>query len=220
MMLAMIPARMGSQRLSKKNLRPLAGAPLIAHAIRKCVQADCFDGVWVNSEHEDFRAIAEKEGAQFHLRPQSLANHVATSEDYIREFLELHACDYLVQVHSIAPLLMMAEIQGFAERLQEGACDTLLSCTLEQIECAYQGKPINFSFEAKTNSQDLLPVQRIPWSITGWRAAAYLEVARAGGTATYAGRVEFFPISRLAGHIIKTEEDLRIAEALWPLVNG
>ena len=49
--IAMIPARMGSQRLQKKNLAPLKGVPLIVHAIRKCREAGVFDRIIVNSEH-------------------------------------------------------------------------------------------------------------------------------------------------------------------------
>jgi len=220
MKIAMIPARMGSQRLAKKNLRELAGVPLITRAIRKCKAAACFDSIWVNSEHEAFAAIAAAEGVDFHHRPESLANNVATSEDFVREFLEAHPCEQVFQVHSIAPLLTAEEVRGFVAAMQVGDWDTLLSCTLEQIECALDGEPVNFTFDAKTNSQDLAPVQRISWSITGWRRETYLAAATSGHTATYSGRVGFHPVGRLAGHIIKTEEDLRIAEALLPLVES
>lgn len=218
MILAMIPARMGSQRLRQKNLRELNGVPLITRAIRRCKVAGCFDEIWVNSENEVFGEIASDEGVNFHRRPAALADNVATSEQFVREFFETHACEFLVQVHSIAPLLSSREIVSFVAALQHDEHDTLLSCTLEQIECACAGVPVNFSFDAKTNSQDLEPVQRISWSITGWRRASFLAAAAAGRTATYSGRVGFFPVDRLAGHIIKTEQDLRIAEALLPLV--
>ena len=89
-----------------------------------------------------------------------------------------------------------------------------------QIECAYRGQPVNFSLVEKTNSQDLEPVQRISWSITGWRRETYLAAAANGRCATYAGRVGYFPVNRFAGHVIKTEEDLQIAEALLALVLG
>ena len=58
-MIAMIPARMGSQRLPKKNLAPIDGVPLITQAIRKCKAAGLFDEIWVNSEHPAFGEIAE-----------------------------------------------------------------------------------------------------------------------------------------------------------------
>jgi len=217
MNIAMIPARMGSQRLKQKNLREIGGVPTITRAIRKCKRAGCFDAVWVNSEHEAFAEIARAEGVEFHHRAAELADHVATSEQYIYDFLRARPCDRLFQVHSIAPLLTVPQIRDFAAHMIAEDLDTLLSCTLEQIECAYENEPVNFTFREKTNSQDLKPVQRVTWSITGWRGSTFLAAADAGETATYAGRVGFFAVDRLAGHIIKTEEDLRIAEALLPL---
>lgn len=208
---------MGSQRLAQKNLRELAGVPLITRAIRKCREAGCFDEIWVNSEHPRFGEIAAEEGVRFHQRPAELGNHQATSEDYIREFLEKHPCEYVVQVHSIAPLLTTAQVVDFVRTLQAETPDVLLSYVPEQIECAYERQPVNFTFDCKTNSQELKPLQRITWSITGWRAAKFLQTARAGHCATYTGQVGFFAIDRAAGLIIKTEEDLRLAEAWWPL---
>lgn len=213
--IAMIPARLGSQRLKQKNLRQIDGVPIIGWAIRKCRAAGCFDEIWVNSEAEVFEEIAEREGARFHRRPAELANNQATSEQFVHEFLTKHACDYLVQVHSIAPLLMAAQVAEFVEGFTGSDFDVMLSCTLEQIECAMDGRPVNFTFAEKTNSQELTPIQRVTWSITGWRRATYMEAFEAGRTATYAGRVGFWPLDRLSGHIIKTEEDLQLAAALW-----
>ena len=220
MIVAMIPARMGSQRLKQKNLRELAGVSLIARAIRKCKTAAVFDEVWVNSENAAFGEIAAAEGVGFHQRPEALGNNVATSEQYIAEFLLKHPCDFVVQVHSIAPLLTREDIVGFVTELRHGDHDCLLSADLIQIECAYRGQPINFHFSEKTNSQDLEPVQRVSWSITGWRRSTYLAAVAEGRCATYSGRVGFFPVNRLAGHVIKTEDDLRMAEALLPLVGN
>jgi CMP-N-acetylneuraminic acid synthetase len=218
MKLAMIPARMGSQRLKQKNLCEVGGIPLITRAIRKCKEANIFDEIWVNSENAQFGEIAKAEGIHFHQRPDELGGNTATSEQYIFEFLQKHSCDALFQVHSIAPLLTAAEIKGFVQYHEKGSFDTLLSFVEEQIECAYDGKPVNFTFDKKTNSQELKPIQRVVWSITGWKASTYVQAAKNGRCATYEGKVGFYPISRLAGHIIKTEEDLKIAEALLPLV--
>lgn len=210
----MIPARMDSQRLKKKNLRQLRGVPLITRAIRKSQKASVFDEIWVNSEHVAFGEIAAQEGVNFHQRPAELANDTATSEQFVYEFLSAHPCEYVFQVHTIAPLLTAEQVADFVSVMDENNYDVLLSVVNEQIECALEGNPINFSFERKTNSQDLNPVQRVTWSITGWRSQLYIEAYEAGRCATYAGRVGFYPINRAAGHIIKTEEDLRIAEAL------
>lgn len=220
MNIAMIPARMGSQRLKQKNLREIGGVPLIVRAIRKCQAAGVFDEIWVNSEHDAFGALAEAEGAHFHRRPEQLANHIATSEQFVQEFFEAHPCERVFQVHSIAPLLSAADTAAFVRAMEAGGFDVMLSCVHEQIECAYRDQPVNFTFAEKTNSQELDPIQRITWSITGWRRSTYLAAATAGHTATYAGKVGFYPIDRLGGHIIKTEEDLQFAEALLPLLGG
>lgn len=218
--LAMIPARMGSQRLKQKNLMPLRGEPLIVHAIRKSLQSQTFDEVWVNSEHEAFAEIAEKEGARFHRRPEALANHVATSEDFVAEFLQAHPCDLLFQVHSIAPLLTLDALKNFVHAMQAQEVDALLSVVDEPLEAFCKGEPVNFSLERKTNSQELDPIRRICWAVTGWRRDTFLAAARAGRCATYAGHVGLFSVGRLAGHVVKTAEDLAIAEALYPLAHG
>ncbi len=216
----MIPARMGSQRLRRKNLQPLRGEPLIVHAIRKCVAAGVFDEVWVNSEHPAFGAVAEREGVRFHRRPEPLGDNRATSEQFVAEFLEAHACERLFQVHSIAPLLTVQEIRGFVAAMVTGTFDVMMSVVDEPLEAVYDGLPVNFTFAEKTNSQDLRPVRRISWSITGWRRDSYLAAVRAGACATYAGRIGYASVDRLAGHVIKTADDLAVAEALYPLVHG
>lgn len=214
MKIAMIPARMGSQRLKQKNLRELDGVPLITRAIQKCISAEVFDEIYVNSEHTTFCEIAAKEGVQFHRRPEELASNTATSEDFVYEFMKVHPSDYLFQVHSIAPLLTINDVKSFVQAMYKRDYDVLLSVVHEQIECAINNQPINFSFDNKTNSQKLSSVQRITWSITGWKQATYIDAYESGKCATYAGKIGFFSIDRMAGHIIKTEEDLMIAEAL------
>lgn len=210
----MIPARLGSQRLKQKNLRVINGEPLIVHAIRLCKQADVFSEIWINTEADEIGRYAEQEHVGYHKRPSKLANNVATSEQFVYEFLQQHECDYVVQVHSIAPLLSVDEIRGFVQKLDKKRPDVMLSVINENLEFLYQGVPVNFTFKKKENSQDLPPVQKICWSITAWKREHFMRIYELGETATYAGDIQVFPISRFAGHVIKTEEDLAIAEAL------
>lgn len=211
---AMIPARMGSQRLKQKNLREIDGISILERAVRKCLSIDLFNEVWVNSESDVFGEIGIKAGAQFHKRPDELANNHATSEDFVYEFLKKHDCDFVIQVHSIAPLLRSDEIEGFVKNMVDNDFDTQLSVVIEQIECAMNNKPVNFTLDTKTNSQELDPIQRITWSITGWKKDAFINAYEQKKCATYSGNVNFYPISREAGHIIKKEEDFILAEAL------
>jgi len=216
--LAMIPARLGSQRLKQKNLQLLNGVPLITHAIRKAKKSELFDEIWVNSEADVFSEIACAEEVFFHKRPEELANNRATSEDFVYEFLKSHPCDYVVQVHSIAPLLSVEDIIRFVEEVKKNQADVVLSTEDVQIECAYQNKPVNFTYDEKTNSQELNPIQRITWSITAWKRDTYINAYESKKCATYSGKVTYFTINKLAAHIIKTQEDLDIAEALYKVV--
>ena len=212
--IAMIPARMGSQRLKKKNLAPLAGQPLISHAIEKCKRSGCFDEIYVNSENAEFGDIAAQYGAKFYQRPEELGNSVATSEQFVYDFLKNVECDLLIQVHSIAPLLSAEEVENFASAFIASDADVMLSCIEDRIEVAYQDQPVNFTFAEKTNSQDLQPTQRVTWSITGWRAKPFVQAVEAGKIGTYNGKIAFYPVGAISGHVIKTQEDLDIAEAL------
>lgn len=210
--IAMIPARMGSKRLKKKNLRELDGVPLITRAIRKCKATNCFDEIYVNSESIEFAPIAHDEGVNFYHRPDNLGDDTATSEDFVFDFLNNIDCTWLFQVHSIAPLLSYQEINGFVDFTLNQDYDAVLSCIEDQIEVAYLGTPINFTMEEKTNSQELDPVQRITWSISAWRSSTFLTEKRAGRCATYSGRVGYYSVSSVSGHVIKTAEDLELAE--------
>lgn len=215
----MIPARLGSQRLKQKNLETIHSKPILQIAAEKAKLIRGINEVWINSESNELGKIAEKVGAGYHKRPESLANNVATSEDFISEFLSKHTCDYLIQLHSIAPLLSVEEIQGFVNYLIEAQPDVLLSYEPVQIECVYKNNPVNFSLSQKTNSQELEPVKRISWSISAWKSESFLKARSVGDCATYYGKIDYFPISKMAAHVIKTKEDLEIARALFNVYN-
>ncbi|MCB1396690.1 MAG: NTP transferase domain-containing protein [Rhodobacter sp.] len=216
---AMIPARMGSQRLKKKNLAPLAGRPLITHAIEKCLKAGCFDEIYINSEDAGFAPFAEEYGVKFYQRPTELGNSIATSEQFVYDFLKKVDCDALLQVHSIAPLLTAEEVGDFTRTFLDSEHDVMLACIEDKIEVAYKNQPVNFSFSEKTNSQELIPTQRITWSITGFRAKSYVEAVEAGRIGTYNGSIGFYPVNPISGHVIKTQLDLDIAEALMGVLS-
>ena len=212
--IAMIPARLGSQRLKQKNLLEIDGEPLIVRAMKKAKAMDCFDEVWVNSEADVFGDLARENGVPFHKRPAHLGGNDATSEDFVNEFLLAHPCDYLVQVHSIAPLVTPDEINRFVRHLTSTDTDTLLAGVHEQIQCMMDGEALNFSRDGMDATQELVPIDRISWSLTGWRAASYLETFANGGCATFHGKLDFFGLSRPSGIVVKYEEDYLMLKAL------
>lgn len=214
----MIPARMGSKRLTQKNLRELCGVPLLTRAVQKCIDAGVFDEIWVNGDGEAFAQIAQAAGVGFHQRPAALANDTATSEEFVEEFLQNHECDLLIQVHSIAPLIGTETVRNFVQAFAASDADILLSTVEEPLECLYDGQPLNFSLQGKQNSQDLKPVERISWGLTGWRREVYLKARQQGLCATWHGKYATFPLSRFEGHVIKTEEDLQLAECMFMIL--
>jgi len=218
--IAMIPARYGSKRLAVKNLLEIDGAPMIVRAMRKAAALDCFDEVWVNSESDVFGDLAKAEGVPFHKRPEALSVDTATSEVFVHEFLKSHDCEWLIQVHSIAPLLHPDEIVAFVERLKGGKYDTLLSGVDEQIHCMKGCKEINFDFTDMGMTQALEPVQRLSWSLTGWRASSYIAEHEAGRCATFHGEIGFFPLSKLSGWVVKVDSDYQVLKALAEAGHG
>ena len=101
--IAMIPARQGSKRIPKKNIRLLNGIPLISYVIRAAKQANCFDEIYVNSESDIIGKLALEEGVKFYKRPDELSSDSATNDDFVLDFLENINCDALVQVLATSP---------------------------------------------------------------------------------------------------------------------
>ena len=85
--LGLIPARIGSSEVKRKNIRSLAGKPLVAHAIEAAL-ASRLDRVIVSTDSEDVAAIARAHGADVpFLRPAELASNEATAMSVVRNVL-------------------------------------------------------------------------------------------------------------------------------------
>lgn len=216
--IAMIPARMGSERLPNKNLQEIGGFSLIEWAIMRCVESGAFDEIWLNTEELGLESVSQSYGIGFHPRPKELATNLSTSEDFVKEFLESHKCDFVVQVHTITPLLTPIEIKNFVDQVRMDSADTFLSGKNEILECIYEDVPVNFNFSQKTNSQDLRPVFQVSWSISAWRRSLFLENKSSSQCSTFSGRIEKIAASNAAGLAIKTRSDLEYARALFDLV--
>jgi CMP-N-acetylneuraminic acid synthetase len=159
--IAMIPARLGSKRIPKKNLRLLHGKPLLQYAIDLANACDALTEVWVNSESDELGRLALKNGARFHKRPPHLSTDTATNQDFTAEFLQAHECDFVVMVNSTSPLATIDSLNGFCEKVRSDEYDTVMSVIDEYAECFYDGRPVNFPLDKKINSQDLSPVRKV-----------------------------------------------------------
>jgi CMP-N,N'-diacetyllegionaminic acid synthase len=85
---ALIPARSGSKRVADKNIRPLAGHPVIAYTICAAIQSGIFSAIVVSTDSEDYAEIARKYGAEVpFLRPAEMSGDVSPDIEWIEHAL-------------------------------------------------------------------------------------------------------------------------------------
>lgn len=87
--IAVIPARGGSKRIPRKNIRLFNGKPMIAHAIISLLQSNLFENVYVSTEDEEIASIAEHFGATIpFFRPVALSGDNTGTTEVIGDFLQ------------------------------------------------------------------------------------------------------------------------------------
>jgi CMP-N-acetylneuraminic acid synthetase/quercetin dioxygenase-like cupin family protein len=213
--IAMIPARLGSQRVPKKNLRLMNGKPLISYSIEAAKKAGCFDEIYVNSEADIFGEIAADLAVRFYKRPAEFAANSSINDEFALDFVRNVQGDLLVQILPTSPLITSEEILGFVNETINGNWDTMVSVTPHQIACVYEGKPINFKFmEPHRSSQTMVPVQSYATVLMAWRYKSFLDHMTRLGYAYHGadGRTGYFPIRGLSTIDIDNEEDFVLAE--------
>ena len=105
MKIAIIPARGGSKRLPGKNIKDLAGKPMIAWTIEAALDSQVFDHIFVSTDDEKIAEVAKQTGAKVpFLRPSELATDEATTNDVVTHLVEWFESDYNQQVSTIAIL--------------------------------------------------------------------------------------------------------------------
>ncbi|MEM6456477.1 MAG: acylneuraminate cytidylyltransferase family protein, partial [Acidobacteriota bacterium] len=132
---ALIPARGGSKGLPGKNLRPLAGRPLVAHTIAAARAAASVDRVVVSTDSAAIASASRAAGAEVIDRPAAISGDTADSESAL-----LHALDVLrtrdgyrpalvVFLQCTAPLRTADDIDAAVDRLREAGADSVVSVT-------------------------------------------------------------------------------------------
>ena len=211
--IAMIPARMGSERLPQKNLVMLNNEPLIGHAVRQAKESGVFDRIVVNADHKVFGEIAHRYGVEFYDRPSELTSSTARSDDVVYDFIQKHPGDFVAWMNPISPLQPAEEIADVVRYFIKENLDSLITVRDVQVHCNFRGKPLNYSLGEKfAKTQDLDPVQPFVYSIMMWRTQTFVETYRKKGYALLFGKMGFYPVSWLSSIIVKYEEDIRLCE--------
>ena len=80
--IAIIPARGGSKRIPRKNVKDFLGKPIIAYSIEAALQSGLFDEVMVSTDDEEIAAISKRYGAKVpFMRSEKTANDYAVTAD-------------------------------------------------------------------------------------------------------------------------------------------
>jgi pseudaminic acid cytidylyltransferase len=119
--IAIIPARGGSQRIPRKNIKLFNGEPMIAHSIRVALASGVFDRVIVSTDDEEIADVARASGAEVpFMRPANLADAYTGTAAVIQHALQSVAgtlsqpFDYACCIYATAPLLHARFLrQGF-----------------------------------------------------------------------------------------------------------
>ena len=91
MKIAIIPARGGSKRIPRKNIKEFHGKPMIAYPIEAAIASGCFDKVIVSTDDTEIAAVAAKHGAEVpFLRPAEISDCYTTTMDVIAH--AIHWC--------------------------------------------------------------------------------------------------------------------------------
>ena len=129
MKVAIIPARGGSTRIPRKNIRPFHGKPIIAYAIQTAKDSGLFDGgVWVSTEDAEIALVARKYGAGVIPRPPELAEIGAPdcgTQEVTRHAIEwLQRGNLLVEqaccIYATAPMLTPVDLTVASGILVDG----------------------------------------------------------------------------------------------------
>lgn len=89
--LCIIPARGGSKRIPRKNIKPFMGKPIMAYSIEASLQSGIFDEVMVSTDSEEFADVARQYGAKVpFMRSEKTANDYAITADVIEEVLAMY----------------------------------------------------------------------------------------------------------------------------------
>ena len=223
MNIAILPARGGSKRIPRKNIRDFCGRPMIAWPIAAARESGLFDHIIVSTDDKEIAAAARQEGAEVpFVRPEALADdHTGTIA------VIAHATDWAIAqgwaleaaccIYPTAPMIAVADLAEGLRLLRAGSRDFVFSATdyaspvfRAFVETGNGGVEMLFPEHFTTRSQDLPKVLHDAGQFYWGRPESWLTATTLFGTRSTA-----LPIPRWRVQDIDTPEDWVRAEALF-----
>lgn len=223
MRLAVIPARGGSKRVPRKNIRPFCGRPMIAWSIDAAIESGCFDRVVVSTDDAEIAKVAEGLGAEVpFMRPPHLADDMTATRPVIAHAVESlvpesDGNDLVCCLYATAPFVRPEDLRAGLERLLRGDAGYVFPVTTfafpiqRALRMRTDGRismfdPRHFG----TRSQDLEEA----WHDAGqfyWASARQWRLDEP----LYGPKAAVIPVPRYRVQDIDTEEDWATAELLF-----
>jgi pseudaminic acid cytidylyltransferase len=218
-----IPARGGSKRIPRKNIRPFHGRPMIAWPIAAALESGCFDRVLVSTDDAGIAELARAAGAEApFLRPGELSgDHVATIPviAHAVDWLRAHGedPDSVCCIYATAPFVSPDDLRRGLRLLEETDCDYAFSATRypSPIQRAFRllpdGRVEMFHPELfNARSQDLEDAYHDAAQFYWGRAAAWTN-----NIPVFSRGAQAIVVPRSRVQDIDTPEDWEIAERMF-----
>ena len=218
--IAIIPARGGSKGIPGKNVRMIAGKPLLAHSIIHAKQTPAVTRVIVSTDDEEIAAVAREWGAEAIPRPAEISGDTASSESAL-----FHALDWLLTTEHYEPELVVflqatspirapGDIQRAIETLKREGADSLFSaCQVEGFTWRLAGgavAPVNYDPVKRPLRQEL---KEEIWEENGSFYVFKPWVLRKLNS-RLGGRIVMLKMERVASFQIDEPADFELVEAL------
>lgn len=123
--LCIIPARGGSKRIPRKNVKPFLGKPMLAYSIDTSMKSGLFHEIMVSTDDEEIAKVAKQYGAAVpFMRSAETASDFATTNDVLKEVLSKYKemgqeFDNFCCFYATAPLVQAKDVVAAYERLQQ-----------------------------------------------------------------------------------------------------
>jgi pseudaminic acid cytidylyltransferase len=188
---AVIPARGGSKRIPRKNIREFAGKPMIAHSIDCALQSGLFDRIIVSTDDAEISSLVQKIGAEApFVRPTALADDHAGTTAVIAHAIEwLQGNGVTVSavccIYATAPFMRAEDLAEGWRLLRTGSWQYVFAATRfaasvhrSFLQAADGGVDMLFPEHFNTRSQDLPAVLHDAGQFCWGKPEAWLEGAR------------------------------------------
>ena len=212
-----IPARAGSKRVPKKNLRILGAMPMIGYSINAAISSGLTSDIVVNTDCPEIREYvrARKDGTSVYIRPTPLASDTATGDEFTADIIEALKPKTLMMISPVCPLISSNTIRNAYQAYCESTADTLISCTETRMQTACNQSFINVNPERPMPpSQENAPIQICNWAVTIWNSDLFLSRYKSGGGAYLGNHRILYSIPQLEAYKVSYEDDFQIIHAL------